>query len=58
MKKCEALETQSPLFEKMCEDIHDSGTRLRVSDIMGEKMPNYQSANWQKVKRRMPQERR
>jgi hypothetical protein len=27
-------------IEKMGEDIHDNGTRLRVSDIMREKMPN------------------
>jgi hypothetical protein len=45
MKKCKTPETQSPLFEKMCEEIHDNGSRLRVGDIMGEKMPNYQSAN-------------
>jgi hypothetical protein len=53
---CKTLETQSPRFEKMCEEIHDNGTRLRVSDIMGEKTPNYQSANWQKAKSRTPQE--
>jgi hypothetical protein len=51
MKKRNTLETQSPRFEKMCEDIHDCGTRLRVSDMMGEKMPNYQSAKGQKADR-------
>jgi hypothetical protein len=57
MKKCKTLETHSPRFEKMCEEIHDDGTGSRVSDITGEKMPNYQSANWQKAKSTTPQER-
>jgi hypothetical protein len=57
MKKYSTLETQSPLFEKMCEDIHANGTRLRVSDIMGEKIPNCIPANQQKAKSRTPQER-
>jgi hypothetical protein len=50
MKKRKTLGTQSSRFEKMCEEIHDNGIRSRVSDIMGEKMPNYQSENWQKRK--------